>query len=91
MRRPLAVLTGLIVLLVLSLSACGEQGGGGTVRQVEGNTLTVYSSLPLQGASRGNSVAINNGAKLALKQAGGKAGNFQIKFVELDDSTAAAG
>jgi branched-chain amino acid transport system substrate-binding protein len=90
-RRPLAVLTALIVSLALSLPACGEQGGGGAVRQVEGNTLTVYSSLPLQGATRGNSEAINNGAKLALKQAGGKAGNFQIKFVELDDSTAAAG
>jgi branched-chain amino acid transport system substrate-binding protein len=67
-RRPLAVLTALIVSLALSLPACGEQGGGGAVRQVEGNTLTVYSSLPLQGATRGNSEAINNGAKLALKQ-----------------------
>ncbi|MDQ3241159.1 MAG: branched-chain amino acid ABC transporter substrate-binding protein [Actinomycetota bacterium] len=91
-RRPLAVLTGLVVSLALGLTACGEQGGGGgAVRQVQGNTLTVYSSLPLQGATRGNSEAVNNGAKLALKQAGGKAGNFQLKFVELDDATAAAG
>ena len=91
-RRPRAVLTGLIVSLALGLTACGAQGGGGgTVRQVQGNTLTVFSSLPLQAASRGTSEAINKGAKLALKQAGGKAGNFQIKFVELDDATAAAG
>lgn len=89
-RRPRAVLTGLIVSLALGLTACGAQGGG-TVRQVQGNTLTVFSSLPLQAASRGTSEAINKGAKLALKQAGGKAGNFQIKFVELDDATAAAG
>lgn len=93
--RRLAVWTGLLATLALGLTACGEQGGGGGEGggegAVQGDTLTVYSSLPLQGATRGNSVSINNGAKLALKQAGGKAGRFNIKFVELDDSTAAAG
>ena len=32
-----------------------------------------------------------NGIKLALEQAGGKAGNITVKYVSLDDSTAQAG
>ena len=53
-------------------------------------TLTIYSSLPLQGAARAQSVAAVNGAKLALEQAGGKVGDFQITYKSLDDSTAQA-
>jgi branched-chain amino acid transport system substrate-binding protein len=86
-------------MAALALAACGSSGGGGGGGggggagggTVSGNTLTIYSSLPLQGASRTNSVAVNNGAKLALKQRGNKVGKFNIKFVELDDSTASAG
>ena len=36
-------------------------------------------------------IPVVNGAKLALKQAGGKAGQFTVNYVSLDDSTAAAG
>ena len=54
-------------------------------------TLTIYSSLPLQGAARAQSEAAVNGAKLALEQAGGKAGKFPVKYESLDDSTAQAG
>jgi branched-chain amino acid transport system substrate-binding protein len=73
--------------------ACGDDdddggGGGGTV---SGNTLTVYSSLPLQGPSRVNSESVNNGAKLALQQRGGKVGDFTISFKTLDDATPQAG
>ena len=53
--------------------------------------LTVYSSLPLQGASRPQSEDVINGIKLALKQKGGKCGDFTIKYESLDDATAAAG
>ena len=53
-----------------------------------GNTLTIYSSLPLQGTSKGQSEAVIEGEKLALKQAGSKVGKYKIKYVSLDDSTA---
>src|SRR4051794_35707727 len=43
---------------------------------------TIYSSLPLTGASRSTSAAINAGARLALKQSG----NTAVRFVALDDS-----
>jgi branched-chain amino acid transport system substrate-binding protein len=53
--------------------------------------LTVYSSLPLQGQSRPQSVAIVNGARLALEQRGYHAGGYRVRYVSLDDSTASAG
>ena len=45
-----------------------------------GKQLTVYSSVPLQGASRVQTTAVVNGAKLALEQAGNKAGSHTIKY-----------
>jgi branched-chain amino acid transport system substrate-binding protein len=51
----------------------------------------VYSSLPLQGAQRTQTTAVVNGIKLALEQAGNKAGDYTIKYQSLDDSTAQAG
>jgi branched-chain amino acid transport system substrate-binding protein len=79
------------VALAAGASACGDDdddgggGGGGT------STVDVYSSLPLQGAQRLQTTAMVNGIKLALDQAGGKAGETTIKYTSLDDSTAQAG
>jgi branched-chain amino acid transport system substrate-binding protein len=53
--------------------------------------VTIYSSVPLQGAARPTTTDLVNGAKLALEQAGGKAGDIKVKYVSLDDSTAQAG
>jgi len=91
--RWLAVWSCLIAALVLGLAACGDDedepaGGGG---EEGGGELTVYSSLPLQGASRPQSEDVIKGIRLALKQRGGKAGDFKINYVSLDDATAAAG
>ena len=89
--RWLAFLTCLLVL-ALGVSACGddeEDGGGGGA--AAGDTLNIYSSLPLQGASRPQTTAMVNGIKLALQQNNNKAGSFNIKYTSLDDSTAQAG
>ncbi|MBA2637424.1 MAG: ABC transporter substrate-binding protein [Solirubrobacterales bacterium] len=53
--------------------------------------MTIYSSLPLQGAARAQAEAAVDGAKLALEQAGGKVGKLTIQYTSLDDSTAQAG
>jgi branched-chain amino acid transport system substrate-binding protein len=58
---------------------------------IPGDGLTIYSSLPLQGGSRENAVAVNDGAKLALEEQGGMVDHYRIRFAELDDSTAVAG
>jgi branched-chain amino acid transport system substrate-binding protein len=47
--------------------------------------------MPLRGSSQGQAVAIVDGIKLALKQAGGSAGPWTINYVSLDDSSARAG
>jgi branched-chain amino acid transport system substrate-binding protein len=87
----MAVLCLLFGALTLGITACGDDekkdsGGGGSA--ASGETLTIYSSLPLQGTSKGQSEAVIDGEKLALKEAGNKAGKFKIKYVSLDDSTA---
>jgi branched-chain amino acid transport system substrate-binding protein len=92
----LAASSCLLAALALGVTACGDdsdepEGGGGGNQQAAGKTLTVYSSLPLQGASRVQTTAVVNGAKLALEQAGNKAGPHTIKYEPLDDSTAQAG
>jgi branched-chain amino acid transport system substrate-binding protein len=89
---------GLAVAGVLALAACGSSsssssssGGGGSSGGGAGKTIDIYSSLPLQGASTAQTDPMVNGIKLALSQAGGKAGPFTVNYQSLDDSTAAAG
>ncbi len=56
-----------------------------------GGTVDIYSSLPMQGASTAQTRPMVNGIKLALSQADGKAGQWNVEYTSLDDSTAAAG
>jgi branched-chain amino acid transport system substrate-binding protein len=86
-----ALATGVAACGDSGSSGGGSSGGGSGGSEISGNTLTIYSSLPLQGGSRDNALAVNRGADIALKERGGKVGNFTIKFVKLDDSTASAG
>src|SRR5215216_2820832 len=91
----LAAMGCMIIVLGVVVAACGDDdsgGGGGTSSSGSGGgSLTVYSSLPLQGATRPQSEDVINGEKLALKQKGNKCGDFSIKYQSLDDATAAAG
>ena len=76
------------------MTGCGGDDDGGGSAEDEGGereTLTIYSSLALQGAAREQNVAIVEGAELALEEAGGRAGDFDISYTSLDDSTAQAG
>jgi branched-chain amino acid transport system substrate-binding protein len=80
--------------LALAVGACGGDGGGGGGGgggDSAGDTLNIYSSLPLQGANRIQTEALVNGIKLAMEQNDNKAGNFTLKYTSLDDSTAQAG
>jgi branched-chain amino acid transport system substrate-binding protein len=70
MRTPLAAVVPLL-LLALPAGASAQ---------------TVYSSLPLQGASRSQTLAVVAGARLALQDSGAP-----LKYVALDDSTRRAG
>jgi branched-chain amino acid transport system substrate-binding protein len=103
--RASAIRLCLIAGSLLALTACGSSssssssssaaGGGGASSSSSsgggGKTVDVYSSLPLQGASTAQTDPMVNGMKLALSQAGNKAGGFTVNYQSLDDSTAAAG
>src|SRR4051812_50084163 len=85
-------IAGGCLALAFGVAACGSDdnsssgGGGGG-----GSTVDIYSSLPLQGASKDQTAAMVNGMKLALSEAGNKAGNLKGKETSLDDSTAPGG
>ena len=92
--RWLAASGCLVAALAMGAAACGgddDEGGGGGEGGGGAKTVKVYSSLPLQGASRPQTTALVNGVKLALEQAGGKAGDITVQYESLDDSTAQAG
>jgi branched-chain amino acid transport system substrate-binding protein len=91
--RGMAAWGCMTAVMAFGVAACGDDdddgGGGGGAEG--GGALTVYSSLPLQGASRPQSEDVIRGIELALKQKGNKCGDFTINYESLDDATAAAG
>ena len=93
--RWLAATGCLVAALAMGAAACGDDDegdtGGGGDGGGEAKTVKIYSSLPLQGASRPQTTALVNGIKLALEQAGNKAGDITVQYESLDDSTAQAG
>ena len=85
MKGRLAMVLGVSAVLAFAVSACGSSKKSSATSS---NTIDIYSSLPLQGAVSATTDSIVNGEKLALEQAGGKAGKFTVSFQSLDDSTA---
>jgi branched-chain amino acid transport system substrate-binding protein len=86
----------LVACSAVVLAACGSSSSSSSSAAAggsksSGQTIDIYSSLPLQGSSTAQTDPMVNGMKLALKQAGNKAGKFTVNFQSLDDSTAAAG
>jgi branched-chain amino acid transport system substrate-binding protein len=98
LRFPKFILLLLVfVIAAFGVAACGDDdeggggGGGESASAEEGGTVNVFSSLPLQGASRPQTTAMVQGIRLALQQSGNKAGNITVNYESLDDSTAQAG
>jgi branched-chain amino acid transport system substrate-binding protein len=95
--RHVAASGCLLAVLSVGVAACGSDDNSGSSSTGSSDSssgsksLTIYSSLPLQGDSRPQSLSVVNGEKLALASQGGKVGDFTIKYVSLDDATAAAG
>jgi branched-chain amino acid transport system substrate-binding protein len=91
MRAAAIATIGAAAVLAAGVAACGTDDDGaaktnaGTAKRVK-----IYSSQPLQGATRGQAQAVINGEKLALRDAAGKGGRCPVDYVPLDDSTAAA-
>jgi branched-chain amino acid transport system substrate-binding protein len=87
--RSVAAAGCLAIVCALGAAGCGGGGGSTNAPSNGGNgpaTLTIYSSLPLQGPEAQRSQSIVNAEKLALEEAHGRVGRFVIKFVSLDDA-----
>ena len=84
-RRKVAAL-GAAILSTGALAGCG--GGSSTVNRIHGTQLTIFESVPLDGASQADGRAVLNGAQLALDQIGGRIGRYRIRIRLLDDATA---
>jgi branched-chain amino acid transport system substrate-binding protein len=89
----MAVICCLFAVMAVTVSACGSSSSssGGNSDAIKGNSLTIYSSLPEQGGSGPQAKAIENGAKIALAQRGGKIGKYKLNYKPLDDSLASSG
>jgi len=97
LKSPRVLFAIAIAALAVFLAACGgddstssdstEASSGSS----GGNEVTIYSSFPLQGASRPIGEGSQQGIELAFKENDYKAGDTTINFVPLDDSTAQAG
>ena len=88
----------LLPVLAIGVAACGSDNKSSSANDTSSTgapassgTLTIRSSLPLQGAQRPQTTDLVKGIQLALKQAGNKAGPFTIKYQSKDDSSAQAG
>ena len=67
-----SLLAAACAMALVAPAGCGnEQSRGGTV---PGDTLTIFSSLPLQGARADQAKSIVNAQKLALRDSGGRVG-----------------
>jgi branched-chain amino acid transport system substrate-binding protein len=75
-----------VAIAAACLTGCGSAPG--PEARIPGNSLTIYFSAPLRGASSAGAQAALNGARLALAQVHGQVGSDRIVFRALDDSTA---
>ncbi len=82
LRARLAISLALLPAFALGGCTRAEERGA----EINSTTLTVYLSLPFQGAAGAESQATADGARLALSRAGGRAGEFVVKLSVLDDS-----
>ena len=75
-NRCIAILLGLVV--------CG-------CRPADPTLVKIVSSLPRTGSAKQQSDTLVRGIRMAIEEAEGRAGPFRVEYLDLDDSTAAAG
>jgi branched-chain amino acid transport system substrate-binding protein len=71
--------------------ASAAPSGSAAASAAPGGTVSIWSSLPRQGSSKGQTDTIVNSIKLALEKKGGAVAGWTINYVDQDDSTAEAG
>lgn len=84
-RTGAALLAAIATALLLALATAGC-GGTSAAREgvVPGKLLTIYASLPFEGPDRAAAADVLRGERLALAQAGTRAGRYRLRLVSLD-------
>lgn len=91
---------GAAAFCAAALAACGSnrsiilappQGAKPKSPYHNSHTVWVYSSLPLKGLQRQESVAIMDGIRLAFADVSSRVASYTIKYTSLDDSATHAG
>lgn len=80
--RKLGALAGVAIFV---LSACG------TAKPTDKGTIQIWSELPRQGSSKGQTDTIVAAIKYAIEERGGKIDGWTIEYSDKDDSTAEKG
>ena len=83
-NRTLATL--LCLAAAFALGGCLGRGPREESSRISGGTVTVYTSLPLHGVSRAAGAAVAAGQRLALADAGGRAGGLRVRLLGLDST-----
>ncbi len=77
----------LLFALTALLAGCGGSGGGATTPQPPaGRSLVVYSDLPLDSPASLQMYGMVLGERLALNQAGYRAGRFRVSLIAAGDA-----
>ena len=88
MIRPSALVAwaavGVLILGSILFSGAGVQRGDPRI-------VKIVSSLPRTGSAKAQTDTIVNGIRIAIEEAGGKCGDFEVVYADWDDATAAAG
>ena len=87
LRAIRACVLGVLVLAWPASTAVAATTASRARSRTGPDTLTIYSSLPLQGPDRPRARDMVNAIKLALQESGGKVGPFSITYVSLDSAT----
>jgi branched-chain amino acid transport system substrate-binding protein len=90
------ILAAMALPLAAGCSGCSGSSGSSGSGADNGNggdseRIKIHSSLPRTGSAKGQTDTIVNGIKLALEEAGNKAGKFTIDYTDADDATAIDG
>ncbi len=86
-RGPARVLASTAALAAIAcLAGCGGTHDPGSA-PIRGGKLTIYASVPRDGASAVSGAAVVNGAQLALAGVHGRIGRYQIVLKQLNDAS----
>jgi branched-chain amino acid transport system substrate-binding protein len=82
--RPLIIAAA----LAATIAGCGGGDGSGSPTHAEGDVLSVYVSVPRHGPTATAGAAALQGARAALKDAGGRGGDTKVRIVPIPTTRA---